>query len=29
MKIPTVNGILTIYGDQKDAHDREYNVSSN
>jgi hypothetical protein len=23
------NGILTIYGDQEDAHDREYNVVSN
>jgi hypothetical protein len=29
MKIPTANGILTIYGDQEDAHDREYNMGSN
>jgi hypothetical protein len=29
MKIPTTNGILTIYGDQEDAHVREYNVGSN
>jgi hypothetical protein len=28
MKIPTANDILTIYGDQVDAHDREYNVGS-
>jgi hypothetical protein len=29
MKIPTSNGILTIYGQQEDAHDREYNMGSN
>jgi hypothetical protein len=29
MKILTANGILTIYGNHEDAHDREYNVGSN
>jgi hypothetical protein len=29
MMIPTSNEILTIYGDQEDAHDREYNVGKN
>jgi predicted phosphoribosyltransferase len=29
MKIPTTNGILAIYGDQEDAHDKKYNVVSN
>jgi hypothetical protein len=29
MKIPTSKGILIIYGNQQDAHDREYNVGMN
>jgi hypothetical protein len=29
MKIPTSYGILTIYGYQEDAHNREYNVGKN
>jgi hypothetical protein len=28
MKIPTHNGVRKVYGDQNDAHNREYNIGT-
>jgi hypothetical protein len=28
MKIPKINGVLTIYGDQDEARHREYNIGT-